>query len=56
MIHGNESQREDVLKRAIAAEPTYGEKWIAVSKDVKNATKSVEDKLKMVAAGLENNL
>ena len=55
MMHGTESSREDLLRKAVAAEPRYGERWIAVSKDVTNAARSLEEKLKIVAAQMENN-
>jgi pre-mRNA-processing factor 6 len=56
MLHGSEEQRQDVIRKCIAAEPRHGEKWISFSKNIKHAGKSTEDILKMVAASLENAL
>eukprot|EP01062_Namystynia_karyoxenos_P078607 TRINITY_DN8125_c1_g1_i1.p1 TRINITY_DN8125_c1_g1~~TRINITY_DN8125_c1_g1_i1.p1 ORF type:complete len:965 (+),score=342.99 TRINITY_DN8125_c1_g1_i1:88-2982(+) len=56
--HGTDEQRASVLKRCVAAEPHHGERWIAVTKDLKNATVggcrlSTEEILREVAGRLE---
>lgn len=56
MLHGTEEQRNEVVTKAIAAEPRYGERWISVSKDVKNAGRPFGDILKIVATGIVNAL
>ncbi|KAJ3054561.1 hypothetical protein HK097_001445 [Rhizophlyctis rosea] len=54
MVHGTEEGRAEVLRRGVAAEPRYGEEWVKVNKDLRNAGKGVEEVLKLVAAGLKN--
>ncbi|KAJ3078946.1 hypothetical protein HK102_004124 [Quaeritorhiza haematococci] len=48
------SRVEDVINKCKAAEPRHGERWQAVSKDMKSAGKSMEDILMLVADGLTN--
>uniref|UniRef100_A0A1S4DKM0 Protein STABILIZED1-like n=1 Tax=Nicotiana tabacum TaxID=4097 RepID=A0A1S4DKM0_TOBAC len=56
--HGTEEQRNDVLKRCVAAEPKHGEKWQATEKAVENSHEPTESILKKVVASLkkEENL
>ena len=51
--HGTEEKKAEVVERCIGSEPRHGEVWQAVAKDLKNAKKSVEEILKLVAAELE---
>ncbi|KAI8553731.1 hypothetical protein RHMOL_Rhmol05G0039200 [Rhododendron molle] len=50
--HGTKETQEDVLKRCIAAEPKYGERWEAVSKAVENSHQPTEAILKKVVVAL----
>ncbi|XP_057436053.1 protein STABILIZED1-like [Lotus japonicus] len=52
MHHGTEENREDVLKRCVAAKPKYGEIWQAISKAVENAHQPTEFILKKVEDAL----
>ncbi|XP_057325398.1 pre-mRNA-processing factor 6 [Microplitis mediator] len=52
VTHGTPEQQEEVKKRAIAAEPTHGEHWCKVSKDIKNWCLSIEQILLLVAKNL----
>ncbi|KAH8364181.1 hypothetical protein KR084_003469 [Drosophila pseudotakahashii] len=36
VLHGTESQQQEVLDRCISAEPTHGESWCRVSKNIQN--------------------
>ncbi|KAI9789872.1 MAG: hypothetical protein M1835_001381 [Candelina submexicana] len=51
--HGTEEKREDVMSKCIISEPKHGEVWQSVAKDPKNASKGVEDILKIVVSQLE---
>lgn len=51
--HGTEEKRADVVSKCVSNEPKHGEIWAAVNKDPRNAGRSVEEILKMVAAELE---
>lgn len=51
--HGTEEQREDVVKRCVAAEPHHGEVWQAVAKDMANIGKRTPEILQLCAAKLE---
>ncbi|KAH6609543.1 PRP1 splicing factor [Trichoderma cornu-damae] len=51
--HGTEEKRADVVTKCVLNEPRHGEVWQSVAKNPKNAKKSVEDILKIVAAELE---
>ncbi|GAO49931.1 hypothetical protein SAICODRAFT_97686 [Saitoella complicata NRRL Y-17804] len=51
--HGTEEQRQAVITRCVAVEPHHGEVWQMVAKQPKNAGKSVEEILKLVAETLE---
>ncbi|KAF2134408.1 hypothetical protein P153DRAFT_391748 [Dothidotthia symphoricarpi CBS 119687] len=51
--HGTEEKKQEVLSKAAMAEPKHGEVWQAVAKDPKNATKGVEEILKLAAAKAE---
>ncbi|KAI8921006.1 PRP1 splicing factor, N-terminal-domain-containing protein [Powellomyces hirtus] len=56
MMHGTEEQRADVVAKCIAAEPSHGEKWQAVAKDLRNIGLGTEGILRMVASQLQNNI
>ncbi|KAI1416153.1 pre-mRNA splicing factor [Hypoxylon sp. FL1857] len=51
--HGTEEKREEVISKCVGVEPRHGEVWQAVAKNPKNARKSVEEILKLVAAELQ---
>lgn len=51
--HGTEEKKQEVLSKAAMAEPKHGEIWQAVAKDPKNATKGVEEILKLAASRAE---
>lgn len=51
--HGTEEKRADVVSKCVSNEPKHGEIWAAVNKDPRNAGRSAEEILKMVAADLE---
>ena len=42
---------EDVIRRCVEAQPTYGAEWVKVSKDPKREGISTEDILLTVSAG-----
>ncbi|KAI1332552.1 PRP1 splicing factor [Xylariaceae sp. FL0255] len=48
--HGTPEKREEVVAKCVSVEPRHGEVWQRVAKDPKNARKSIEEVLKMVAA------
>ncbi|KAI0393276.1 PRP1 splicing factor [Xylariaceae sp. FL0594] len=48
--HGTEEKRAEVVKKCVAVEPRHGEVWQRIAKHPKNARKSVEEILKLVAA------
>ncbi|KAI0434423.1 PRP1 splicing factor [Xylaria sp. FL1042] len=48
--HGTPEKREEVVKKCVGVEPRHGEVWQRIAKDPKNARKSVEEILKLVAA------
>ncbi|KAI2627406.1 pre-mRNA splicing factor [Hypomontagnella submonticulosa] len=50
--HGTQEKREEVISKCISVEPRHGEVWQAVAKNPKNARKSIEEILKLVAAEL----
>ncbi|KAI6381021.1 hypothetical protein MCOR25_001322 [Pyricularia grisea] len=50
--HGTEEKRADVVAKCVAVDPRHGEHWQPVAKDPKNAKKSVEEILILVAASL----
>ncbi|PTB74689.1 hypothetical protein M440DRAFT_1423680, partial [Trichoderma longibrachiatum ATCC 18648] len=51
--HGTDEKRADMVTKCVLNEPRHGEVWQAVAKNPKNAKKSVEEILKLVAAELE---
>ncbi|KAI9875461.1 MAG: hypothetical protein M1830_008457 [Pleopsidium flavum] len=51
--HGTEEKREDVIAKCILSEPKHGEFWQSVAKDPRNASKGVEEILKIVVSKLE---
>ncbi|OTA70640.1 TPR-like protein [Hypoxylon sp. EC38] len=51
--HGTEEKREEVISKCVSVEPRHGEVWQAIAKNPKNAKKSVEEILKLVAAELQ---
>ncbi|KAI1362908.1 PRP1 splicing factor [Xylaria arbuscula] len=48
--HGTPEKREEVVKKCVGVEPRHGEVWQRVAKEPRNARKSMEEILKMVAA------
>ncbi|PRW56239.1 STABILIZED1 [Chlorella sorokiniana] len=54
--HSGPEQQEAVLKRCLAAEPRYGERWQRVAKDPAFAHQKPEAVLKRVAADLDKPL
>ncbi|KAI0972425.1 PRP1 splicing factor [Xylaria arbuscula] len=48
--HGTPEKREEVIKKCVGVEPRHGEVWQRIAKDPKNARKSTEEILKIVAA------
>ncbi|KAI1483063.1 hypothetical protein K445DRAFT_321100 [Daldinia sp. EC12] len=50
--HGTQEKREEVVSKCVSVEPRHGEVWQAIAKNPKNARKSVEEILKLVAAEL----
>lgn len=48
-----QEKRNDVVQKCVMSEPRHGEIWQSIAKDPKNASKSTEDILKIVAAKLE---
>lgn len=51
--HGTEEKRADVIAKCILSEPRHGEVWQTVAKDPKNATRGIEEILKIVVGKLE---
>ena len=51
--HGTEEKREEVLAKLALAEPKHGEIWQTVTKDPKNADRTVEEMLSMTVSKLE---
>lgn len=51
--HGTEEKRAEVVAKCVGNEPRYGEVWPSVAKKPANATKSVEEVLKLVAEELD---
>lgn len=54
MQHGTDEKRADVVAKCVSNDPRHGEHWQAIAKDPRNARKSVEEVLKLVAASLQN--
>ncbi|CAK7266087.1 U4/U6 x U5 tri-snRNP complex subunit Prp1 [Sporothrix epigloea] len=50
--HGTAEKRADVISKCVTNDPRHGEHWQATAKDPKNASKNVEEILKLVAADL----
>ncbi|KAF9584475.1 hypothetical protein BGW38_006345, partial [Lunasporangiospora selenospora] len=50
--HGSEPRKSDVVMRCKASEPRHGEYWQAVTKDLTNSGKSIENLLVLTAASL----
>ncbi|EFX03542.1 mRNA splicing factor [Grosmannia clavigera kw1407] len=50
--HGTAEKLAEVVAKCVQNDPRHGEHWQAVAKNPKNAGKTVEDVLKLVAAGL----
>jgi pre-mRNA-processing factor 6 len=46
---GNDSQREDVQKRCLQADPKHGDLWTCVRKDPAHRTKDLAECLELVA-------
>jgi pre-mRNA-processing factor 6 len=53
MEHGTAEQQADVLARAVAAAPEYGERWKRLTDDPANHSVSVSDFVKRVAAEMK---
>ncbi|KFA66994.1 hypothetical protein S40285_06268 [Stachybotrys chlorohalonatus IBT 40285] len=51
--HGTEEKRAEVVSKCVLNEPRHGEVWQAVAKNPRNAMKSTEELLHLVAAELE---
>ena len=49
----SQEKREDVIAKCILSEPKHGEVWQSVAKDPRNASKGVEEILKIVVSKLE---
>ncbi|EPS31237.1 Pre-mRNA-splicing factor prp1 [Penicillium oxalicum] len=47
--HGTEEKRADVISKCVITEPKHGEIWQSIAKDPRNASKSTEEILKLVA-------
>ena len=52
MLHGTEEEQRLVMKMCLDAEPHHGEKWCAVSKDLRNYRKKTHELLPLVADSL----
>ncbi|KAI9683643.1 MAG: hypothetical protein M1829_004948 [Trizodia sp. TS-e1964] len=50
--HGTEEKQEDVISKCIVSEPRHGEIWQGVAKDPRNASKTIEEILKLVVEKL----
>ncbi|TFY79808.1 hypothetical protein EWM64_g4202, partial [Hericium alpestre] len=50
--HGTKVHQDEVINKAVAAEPLHGQTWQAINKDDKNMGKSVKEILELVAAAL----
>ncbi|MCJ1355636.1 MAG: hypothetical protein MMC33_005628 [Icmadophila ericetorum] len=51
--HGTKEKQEDVISKCILSEPKHGEVWQSIAKDPRNASKGVEEILKLVASRLD---
>ncbi|KAI9848408.1 MAG: hypothetical protein M1837_000203 [Sclerophora amabilis] len=51
--HGTDEKREDVVGKCVVSEPKHGEIWQPVAKDPRNASKGVEEVLRLVVGLLE---
>lgn len=47
-----QEQQEEVIAKAVAAEPRYGPTWQPIAKDIANVRKSTREILELVAAAL----
>lgn len=41
------------MRKCVAAEPHHGQTWQAIAKDIKNAGKSIQEVLELVAKALQ---
>ncbi len=48
-----QEKRENVISKCVVSEPKYGEVWESVAGHPRNAAKSTEELLKMVAQRLD---
>ena len=48
-----QEKQEDVISKCILSEPKHGEVWQSIAKDPRNASKGVEEILKLVASRLD---
>uniref|UniRef100_A0A915CUS0 Pre-mRNA-processing factor 6 n=1 Tax=Ditylenchus dipsaci TaxID=166011 RepID=A0A915CUS0_9BILA len=53
LIHGNETEQEEVRKRCLMAEPRHGEIWQQISKDVVNWRKKTLEILEIACRSVE---
>lgn len=51
--HGTDEKREEVINKCVLSEPKHGEVWQSVTKDPRNAGKSVEEIMKITVGKLE---
>ena len=49
-----QEHQEEVIKRAVAAEPRYGPTWQPIAKDIANVRKSTREILEFVADALRH--
>ena len=47
-----QEQQEEVISKAVAAEPRYGPTWQPIAKDIANVRKSMREILELVADAL----
>ncbi len=52
MQHGTQEKREDLVAKCVLNDPRHGEHWQVTAKDPRNAGKSTEEILNLVAAAL----
>ena len=50
---GLQEKREDVISKCVLSEPKHGEVWQRIAKDPCNASKGIEEILRLVVTELE---
>ncbi|KAH9933150.1 PRP1 splicing factor, N-terminal-domain-containing protein [Epithele typhae] len=50
--HGTQEHQEEVIRKAVAAEPRYGPTWQPIAKDISNTGRSTREILELVAGAL----